>query len=534
MSGEAYMCAGPAQAGEQEDDREVQELLTGVERSRDDGDGGETVSDESASDGGGGGVDIKRVTSIPRCASKWEALDAERLKIFYVQIEQSPYLYGPDQNGFYEYDYKRLLRDILHTPINPTRLTVSTRRRCSASKAMANKMADSWWDVFHKDHVDFLDTVLENIQVDVSHEESLELLEFFSKKSRKAAFVTAAGAGLGLGLQQTKQHSTCSSSSSQESTISSESGAESGDDDIKGASAYPRTRRPSPDPRHQRSRSSSSRPSTISSRLWNLASDIRSMKENIRLTIKSSLKNFEIMAGNNIYAREKTFREINLMKETLRFLDILQKMFTKYVNEEPTDEICFVNIFRSFAQMFLVEFCPVSKRVGEIFGTKVSSCPDLCYEVQKGPRSSSAVITTIAEVKQSASPLGDSSSCDLRSGNQEEKKKIDDIDLPFNLRGQHAAELLLELPFSALQPCDGEEVILGITVQCTRVRLTCLKMETNLRKLLEKGHEQDLPGVKSAEIHYTRGYDILKKEDRKHLGYILLLLAYLEDAYVFD
>ena len=36
-----------------------------------------------------------------------------------------------------------------------------------------------------------------------------------------------------------------------------------------------------------------------------------------------------------------------------------------------------------------------------------------------------------------------------------------------------------------------------------------------------------------ANIHYSKSYDMLNHEDRKHLAYILLLFAYLGDENVF-
>ena len=46
------------------------------------------------------------------------------------------------------------------------------------------------------------------------------------------------------------------------------------------------------------------------------------------------------------------------------------------------------------------------------------------------------------------------------------------VDIAYNIRGQHAAELLLELPYTVLQVPGDKKCVLGFIVQATKVS-TC-------------------------------------------------------------
>jgi flagellin-specific chaperone FliS len=166
-----------------------------------------------------GTCNARPTTPFPPSASGWLASHAEQLNIFFVPIDESKYLYHhqqvnvgpvvdsvflqvqkgqqkaasasalavvagrgrgrgcgrPTTTTSYEYDYKCLLRDA----VNPGN--------------------QAWWDVFEEtvsgDDFDLgvLDTILEQFNVpNVTQEQSLELLHFFSSTSRKAPLQPAS------------------------------------------------------------------------------------------------------------------------------------------------------------------------------------------------------------------------------------------------------------------------------------------------------------------------------------------------------
>ncbi|XP_064646910.1 uncharacterized protein LOC135499856 isoform X1 [Lineus longissimus] len=221
----------------------------------------------------------------------------------------------------------------------------------------------------------------------------------------------------------------------------------------------------------------------------------------------------------------------------MAYLKRLKSIFEMCLAQPPAkpDEQTFTWLFCTFTQMLSIDLpsggcMPRSLRV---CGNDVKSIPDLrmlkvedmklkgCYEIS---------VVTVGEVKKrTVSVVKDQEEqSDAAGDNLIKRRRLDKLKNTFSsdLRGQHAAELLVELPFSAVKGYNNDNLIFGLVIQATKVSLTCLRMKKeHLQELLEETSEVS-PSHK-ANIFYTRPYDMLCAEDRKHLVYILTTLAKL-------
>ncbi|XP_064624175.1 uncharacterized protein LOC135485710 isoform X2 [Lineus longissimus] len=270
--------------------------------------------------------------------------------------------------------------------------------------------------------------------------------------------------------------------------------------------------------------------------LEDLLKDVQEEEDRVKFLRQNTLADQSMdTAWRTPVSRAFDFLDFRLTMFCLHFLEALDSLIENHVNGLPSDEHCFENLFQTFARIFFLELRIASKRSMNLFGENVSSIPNLRCEVLHGHRLQGGLVITVAEVKPHVKESQPISSYNLPSGGPSEEsfENPDDFDLPDEVFGQHAAELLVELPYTALTRFGNKECIFGMIIQCTKVRLTCLHMSDEHLQMLQESEPIELNADDKAKIHYSRPYDILNREDRKHLAYILLLFAYLTDNDVF-
>ncbi|XP_064653217.1 uncharacterized protein LOC135503545 isoform X2 [Lineus longissimus] len=218
----------------------------------------------------------------------------------------------------------------------------------------------------------------------------------------------------------------------------------------------------------------------------------------------------------------------------MAYLKRLKSIFEMCLAQPPAkpDEQTFTWLFCTFTQMLSIDLpsggcMPRSLRV---CGNDVKSIPDLrMLKVEDMKLKGCYEISVVTVKKRTVSVVKDQEEqSDAAGDNLIKRRRLDKLKNTFSsdLRGQHAAELLVELPFSAVKGYNNDNLIFGLVIQATKVSLTCLRMKKeHLQELLEETSEVS-PSHK-ANIFYTRPYDMLCAEDRKHLVYILTTLAKL-------
>ncbi|XP_064630448.1 uncharacterized protein LOC135503560 isoform X1 [Lineus longissimus] len=211
--------------------------------------------------------------------------------------------------------------------------------------------------------------------------------------------------------------------------------------------------------------------------------------------------------------------------------------------------------------MFLVQFKVIGeKRSFKMGGMNVLSINDLRYDYEDEVFHKPTVVVTVAEVKKTAQkskkrkkvPKREFDQCvkirKMDGGDEVATTDIgdlhvdagddfhdegdddmdDDVEFGSKLRGQLGIELLADIERSCLIKVDNKPMILGLTVEATLVRLTCLEMDLDdLKKMQGKPPEENPTHV--ATIFYTKAYDMLKRDERAQLIYIMRHLLFLSN-----
>ncbi|XP_064635948.1 uncharacterized protein LOC135493045 isoform X1 [Lineus longissimus] len=238
------------------------------------------------------------------------------------------------------------------------------------------------------------------------------------------------------------------------------------------------------------------------------------------------------------------------------FLGDFQIMLRNWEQGRPPLEAAFQNLFRMFANIFMIPFRPgdaEDARSMKIFGQQVVCKPDLRYQLNsditgdKAERDS--FVVTIAEVKKistftegSRFGIGLHSSRDVvkpstgtttseKISSSPPMKRLkavpveEEVDLPDDIKGQHAVELLMEIPFSTVRDSEKMKCALGLIIQGTKVRLTWLEITLEHFELIQEEKFKELDDDTKAYISYSQGYDMFVKEDRRNLVEILMGMA---------
>ncbi|XP_064644285.1 uncharacterized protein LOC135498061 isoform X2 [Lineus longissimus] len=247
---------------------------------------------------------------------------------------------------------------------------------------------------------------------------------------------------------------------------------------------------------------------------------------------------------------------LNVMRALQRvddFLDSLISLLANALSLDPGEmnENSFVDLFQEFAKIFCVKFrsCGV-KRFLKLGQSTIFSRNDLRFDFAPADNMVDnldivkQVVVTVAEVKQNVKKRDTSStppkkklrSTDTLPASQPitsdyEKYESDVgspdcLEFPPCLRGQHGIELLADVENSCLEPTLTNSMILGMTVEATFVRLTCLDIELNAFKKIQEQEPQN--AVKRiGTIYYTKAFDMLMRDGRKNLIFIMRYLLLL-------
>ncbi|XP_064637690.1 uncharacterized protein LOC135493941 [Lineus longissimus] len=236
------------------------------------------------------------------------------------------------------------------------------------------------------------------------------------------------------------------------------------------------------------------------------------------------------------------------------FLDGLIIILNKFCSGVAPTEAAFQHLFVLFARIFMLSFSPGNispAREMKIFGNKVTCQPDLRYEYDsKYP----VVLVSVAEVKKyapkkkaaSARPEGlvarSATGSDIGSNppppkrmkmENEDDDDVDDddddddreTDFPSSVKGRHAAELLLEVPFTIQRHFPDKKCVLGLVLQATKIRFTCLEIKEDHMKQLRELKFHPLKEGSSARIYHTAAWDMLVKNDWEELVEMMVTLS---------
>jgi len=237
----------------------------------------------------------------------------------------------------------------------------------------------------------------------------------------------------------------------------------------------------------------------------------------------------------------------------INFVKGFENILEKSITGIQPDESHFVALFQDFTQMFYAKFEPFGTRrepgssvnakfcVRKIGGITVTSIPDLLYAQGYNPVS----IVTVAEVKRISYSNNVEEENVLDKSEPAAKKPchdenyVQDISFPSGLRGQHATQLLFFRPHTSM---PNKNCILGMVVQGTKVRLTCLEMsEEHLEELGTAKNFKDCSSISEDKdiddaepsprishksfVYYTKAFDMFIRKDRVCLVHILTTLA---------
>ncbi|XP_064622783.1 uncharacterized protein LOC135484987 [Lineus longissimus] len=229
------------------------------------------------------------------------------------------------------------------------------------------------------------------------------------------------------------------------------------------------------------------------------------------------------------YNREYIYQTIGRYDALRRFMGDVKKlliMLSSYdvMTVHSLDKGFFTQLFINFGWIFAIDFRLVTSfQCLVIGGHEVLSKPDIVLMESALSR----LVVTVVEVKKDVGMISD-------HGHDTRKRKFsassdvghsdcdrDDIAfLSSTLRSQHACQLVCALP---LTNAKNRMCMLGMIVQETKVRLTCLLMASEHLESLK--HPNYDPAKYSAKIFYTRAYDMLNADDREHLINIMTTLA---------
>ncbi|XP_064628600.1 uncharacterized protein LOC135488093 [Lineus longissimus] len=237
--------------------------------------------------------------------------------------------------------------------------------------------------------------------------------------------------------------------------------------------------------------------------------------------------------------------------KVIRFMENLDMMIRKMVvdSSEAPNKAAFVNLFERFAYLCELDISPgyVKTRKMNVLGTQVTSSPDVQFG--KIYEENGFLVITVDEFKPGQKDeFEDSESEGCKPPLRTRKRKVTDEEQDeveerskkskvndegeesikgygSKLQGQHGAELLLELPFTALREFGHQDRVFGFVVQATMVRLTCLRMTKEHLKRIQRN--EDLEVTDNAIIYYTKSYDYLNRPEREELECVLLTLSYL-------
>ncbi|XP_064650170.1 uncharacterized protein LOC135501789 [Lineus longissimus] len=276
---------------------------------------------------------------------------------------------------------------------------------------------------------------------------------------------------------------------------------------------------------------------SISQRIFNQITEAEHVLQRKRTAAVNSLK----------IAWIPTYERVKIFLKTLK--SVLKKAVNSQINEGT-----FVDLFQVFARMFLVQF----KAVGESRSSKmgrmaVLSINDLRCDYEDEVFHKPTIVVTVAEVKKTALrskkrkklPKKENDLCDKKQkiegrgyaggatgsddfGDSPDDISDDGVDFSSRLRGQLGIELLADIECSCLNEVDNRRMILGLTVEATLVRLTCLEMDMDDLKNVQENLPQENP-TRVATIFYTKAYDMLKRDERSQLIYIMRHLLFLSN-----
>ncbi|XP_064628304.1 uncharacterized protein LOC135487937 isoform X2 [Lineus longissimus] len=265
---------------------------------------------------------------------------------------------------------------------------------------------------------------------------------------------------------------------------------------------------------------------------------------------------------NRAKESQAPYEEVISLHHVQQFLELLADILHRTSCGLVPKEAAFMNLFQRYAQLCKLYLSPgdTITRKMTVLGYTVKSMPDFQFRSKDESRNEFLVITvgeckpsvcrkgssektyghdspsTIAAKRRRLSGLPEKQDHDAsvhdkavqhspRTAHRLSEDEVAIAELGCKLSGQHACDLLLELPHSAMKAYGRGTCMLGLIIEGTKVRLTCLEMKTeHLEKIQSSTEPID---DEEATLHYTRAYDMLNCNDRKHLDYILLTLAFL-------
>ncbi|XP_064629358.1 uncharacterized protein LOC135488642 [Lineus longissimus] len=221
----------------------------------------------------------------------------------------------------------------------------------------------------------------------------------------------------------------------------------------------------------------------------------------------------------------------------LRFVSWVLKLVQLASNNQQIDEDSFRQLFINFALIFNMEIRLVNSRNPLILqGREVDANPDLLYEKYPevtaiAPKQIFSV--TVAECKGEAKPKKVKLQRPAANYPPQREKRphsliaqdsiaADSTIFPSDLKGQHACQLVNELGYTYM---PNKNCMLGFVVQGTKVRLTCLIMDRELNKRIREPEFEALLERSEAKIYFTKTFDMLQKQGRQHLAYIMVTLS---------
>ncbi|XP_064635427.1 uncharacterized protein LOC135492739 [Lineus longissimus] len=234
--------------------------------------------------------------------------------------------------------------------------------------------------------------------------------------------------------------------------------------------------------------------------------------------------------------------KVDIISRIMQFLDDFGKILVFWLkNGIAATEAAYERVFQTFAAIFKIPFSTgrvFGVRSVTIFGTEVACVPDLLYTESSYDETSSNCVVTIAEVKpackhkegtpdvKSIRPTTATAASKPAASHQPLPTPTVStyFPLPDGLKGQHATQLLLDLPAALPGPNEAKKCMLGLIVQATKVRLTYFEIHSEHVHILQQPKPTHLRGHTSL-IRYSEAYDMFVKEDRKELVHMMLGLA---------
>ncbi|XP_064653242.1 uncharacterized protein LOC135503569 [Lineus longissimus] len=236
--------------------------------------------------------------------------------------------------------------------------------------------------------------------------------------------------------------------------------------------------------------------------------------------------------------------KVDIISRIMQFLDDFGTILAFWLkNGIAATEAAYERVFQTFAAVFKIPFSAgrvFGVRSVTLFGTEVTCVPDLLYTESSYDENSSNYVVTIAEVKLACKhkeetpdgklirPTTVTATAASKAASSHQLLPTPTastyIPLPDGLKGQHATQLLLDLPAALPGPDEAKKCMLGLIVQATKVRLTYFEIHSEHLHILQQPKPTHLRGHTSF-IRYSEAYDMFVKEDRKELVHMMLGLA---------